>query len=1125
MPNSSNKAKKTKTSLRRQWKIEVPRDDPLKRHDKLKIDLMSGLDETTRENLLSANLVAAKGVRGVKGLAELRRAAQEKSSTIHGSIKGKTVAIAPTPGKSNWVQLGPTTIPNGQTYSNARVKVTGRVTAIIVDKTDPNIIYLGAAQGGVWKTIDGGNNWVPKSDNEVSLAIGALAMDPTNHQILYVGTGEGNFSGDSYYGNGVLKSLNGGDTWTLLGDKTFSGARFCRICINPGAPATLFAATSYGVYRSTDGGNNWTKMTSGIPSQYATDIVIDPNSPKTVYAAFWGNGVYKTSNAGDPTPTWTKLASGLPVSGFTRIALDISPSSPQTLYALIADSSYNVNMFYCTNNGGTSWSQISLPGGNIGGQGFYNLNVAVDPTTPDIVYLSGISLWKAVRNTANNTWMIMDIGLAFHPDNHALAFHPTNHLVIYAGSDGGIYKSNDGGATWSDTINEGPCITQFEFIDQHPVFDAVILGGTQDNGTEQFRNSPVFYHADDGDGGFCAIDPNKPNTMLSTYYDLSPKRSDQSGKLGTWTGVWNGLSGNSLFYPPMTLDQSNPNNAAIGGAKLFLDAAQGVGGWPTSVTLPGLNGLISAINYVNSNLIYVGTDGGQVYRLVKSGSIWTPTIISAMPLPSRFIWDVAAKPGDFNTVVLVMSGFGTAHVWKGSVPASGPATWTDISGTGSGRLPDIPANALVIEPSNPNTMYIATDVAVFRTTNGGTTWTQFSEGLPNSAVFDLRLHDATRLLRAAVHGRGIWERKLDVPAMPDVNIFVRDNLVDTGRSIPSPSGVVAPFEDTLHHINLGDMLWWWQCSDVKIDALEGTPPSYQMNASDVDYVAFESKLEHRNPQRGRINRVYVQVHNRGINPATNVTVKVMYADASAGLPSLPADFWKAFPGDSSDTTHWKPIGATKTIPALSSTEPAILEWDWSTPQDAADHSCLLVITDCPDDSIPVANKVFNIDNLVPNEKHVGLKNLHVVDAPPGTAYWTTFKFFGNPEIRHGIEISPLTASGWKMGIIFEKQIKRDDLGLKGIVAQKPTVDILAALRKRIGEETERFDVSKMYSLAKAAQGGKIEQLVLPNEGARVMLLLAPPARRAGEGSVSIIQRANGRIVGGSTFVLRKKVKR
>jgi hypothetical protein len=169
-------------------------------------------------------------------------------------------------------------------------------------------------------------------------------------------------------------------------------------------------------------------------------------------------------------------------------------------------------------------------------------------------------------------------------------------------------------------------------------------------------------------------------------------------------------------------------------------------------------------------------------------------------------------------------------------------------------MPDIPVNALAIEPGNPDIMYIATDVAVFRTTNGGTTWTQFSEGLPNCAVFDLRLHDSHRLLRAATHSRGLWERKLDTPAMPDVDIFVRDNLVDTGRSSPSPSGIVAPFEDPLQYVSLGDSLWWWQCADAKVDALEGSPLSYQMSVDDVDYVAFESKLAHRNPQRGNVNR-------------------------------------------------------------------------------------------------------------------------------------------------------------------------------------------------------------------------------------------------------------------------------
>jgi hypothetical protein len=216
-------------------------------------------------------------------------------------------------------------------------------------------------------------------------------------------------------------------------------------------------------------------------------------------------------------------------------------------------------------------------------------------------------------------------------------------------------------------------------------------------------------------------------------------------------------------------------------------------------------------------------------------------------------------------------------------------------------LPDIPVNALVIDPTPPhNTYYIATDVAVFRTTNGGTSWTQFSQGLPNCAVFDLRLHNPTRLLRAGTHGRGLWERRLDVASMPDVDLFFRDHMMATGRQTPTSFGV-ADFEDPLEYVSLGDPLWWWQCVDIKVDALEGAFPAYQMPVATVDYVAFESKLQHRNAQRGKINRVYVQVQT-GFTPGANVTVKLLYANASAGLP-LCRRISTAFPNNSSNTTN------------------------------------------------------------------------------------------------------------------------------------------------------------------------------------------------------------------------------
>ena len=370
----SSKSKKTakkaakKTYRKTSGKATPPPDDPLLRHEETTLDLKVNVDSQSAP-AASVSLIAETqkpiskkgpkktpttniegvyeaGERDVSQMCQLRLLALEQSRgmphidngapmLMAAAIAGAPQPVAPVAGVSNWVQLGPTAIPKGQTYGPSRVLVTGRITSIVVDPTAPNTIYCGAAQGGVWKSINGGISWVATSDNEVSLAIGALAMDPSNPLVVYAGLGEGNFSGDSYYGNGVLKTTNGGASWTVLATATFAGARFSRIAVTPGTSARLFAATGYGVFRSTNAGVNWSLMSSGTPAGgMATDVVIDPTTPTTVYAAFWGQGIYRCTNAGAATPTWTKLTSGLPAGGFTRISLGISPSNPQIVYAL-----------------------------------------------------------------------------------------------------------------------------------------------------------------------------------------------------------------------------------------------------------------------------------------------------------------------------------------------------------------------------------------------------------------------------------------------------------------------------------------------------------------------------------------------------------------------------------------------------------------------------------------------------------------------------------------------------------------------------------------------------------------------------------------------------------------------
>jgi photosystem II stability/assembly factor-like uncharacterized protein len=1111
------------------------------RHEHLEVNRVLGEPSPPR---------AAPGIRrqSAAGGTEpepLREAARRRIAALQGAgrlpqgpVKGAPQGVAslvPVSSGSNWVQLGPTAIPKGQTYSPYRVLVTGRVTAIVLHPNDPQTLYLGAAQGGVWKTTDGGKNWVARSDHEASLAIGALAMDPGNPKVLYAGTGEGNWSGSlassCYYGGGVLKTKDGGGTWALQNPGgVFTGNRFSRIAVKPGDPNTVFAATEYGLFRTQDGGSLWKLLKDKLPANTAaTDFVYHPTQWGMAYAAFRSDGIYKTFDTG---LTWQKLGGGLPAGGFERVALGISSSSPEIMFALMSNpdevNDYRVDQLWTTQDGGKTWSEIQLPIGGIGEYGWYNLCVEVDWATPDIVYLGATSVWKAIRS--EGMWSFTDVGFSIHADTHALVVAPSNHQMIFAGNDGGIYRSLDGGQSWSDVINEGPCITQMEYLSQHPTSDAVLFCGTQDNGTEQFRNSPVFYHADDGDGGYTAVDFKAPSRVLSTYFGNTPKRSIHGGTFGTWTSLSAGLVGIGMFYPPMALEDTNPDHVAFGTDRINLDSAQGTGQWLTKVLLPGIAGAVSAIHYASPSLIYAGTTLGEVYRLDKKANAWTAKAIHASPLPAKWVRDIVAHPDHLDSeVIVVLSGFGVPHVWKGHSDSSlvGTAQWTDQSQ----GLPDIPANALVIEKQfSFDIWYLGTDVGIFRREglfpffSPAEDWEPFSEGLPNCAVFDLRLHGPSRLLRAATHGRGVWERWLGGSIVPDVVLFERDHLMDTARSIPTPEPVTSTFEDPSQQVWLSSQLWHWMCADIKVDAPLGNPPVYQMSVSDVDYVAFESRLWNLEPQPGKVNRVYVQVHNRGIKPAPNAVVKLLWADASLALPPLPADFWASFPGNSANVAVWKPIGAAKTLPSVSPTEPAVLEWDWTPPANLPAHSSLLMIIDCPADPIPAAHKIFDVDKLVRTERRVGVRNVHLYTPPSdGGPHFLFFHLYAGSRRQQTVRILPATPGAGGLAFLLPKGAlptarRAGTPAPEGLRIEEVSAAALAALEKS-GERIESYDRDHLYRVEDPLRGGRLPSITVPKGGLRLAVQVSAAARSGEPSPLTIVQEEGEALVGGCTLIL------
>ena len=834
-----------------------------------------------------------------------------------------------------------------------------------------------------------------------------------------------------------------------------------------------------------------------------------------------------------PSPTFTKLTTGLPASSsITRIGLAQSPSSPARFFALMANASDAfLGLYRTTNATGTSW-ELCTNSATIELYGAFTNDVGVDPTTQDVVYVSGVEMYRCVRNAATGTWSVTNIGSNIHPDSHALGFHPTLNQTIYSGNDGGFYVSRDGGATWDDAPNEGLCLLQYEAVDNHGSSDAFMQCGTQDNGTQQYRNSPVHYHSADGDGGYCTVSKVNGNNVTHSYYGSTPNRSTIGGRFGSYSGVATGLNGAGLFYPPSAISPAS-ERVALGTTVLNIDDAMGTGGWPGSgVTLPGITGRVSAISFSSDTLIYCATTNGEVYRVARSGTTWTARALHAAPLPTgQWIWDVHSLPGSPDTIVVCFSGFGLVeHVWRGTVPATGTATWTAVS---SG-LPDVPMYALAF--GSATQWFVGTDIGVFRSTDAGASWSNYSQGLPNTAIYDLRLRDGSNLLRAATHGRGLWEVRVDGTTHPTVDIFVRDHVMDGGRA-PSGPSVPAGWEDATRFIALNDPCYWWQCADIKTDA----PPSWQLAPTEVNYLNFETKLVHEHPEKGNQNRVYVQVHNRGPLPASNVTVKIMTAGASAGLPDLPADFWTAWPNSAGDA-NWTPVGTPQVIATLEPLRPTVLQWDWTPGATADSHSCMLVVIDSPSDPVPASTKtVFDIAQLVTTEKRAGLKNLHLVNVLPSAIQPLPLHLHASRqrEARYRLQIPPVAADALRIDLLFSKTLSKRFPAAKlpkGLKASRLPAKDLAKLKDYVLKQELRredalkeflkvYDTTRQFSVAARSKGVELPLALKAGGQERIVLLARTGTLRATRGAVlakmTVVQATDrGTEVGGSTFVFR-----
>jgi photosystem II stability/assembly factor-like uncharacterized protein len=663
--------------------------------------------------------------------------------------------------------------------------IGGRVTALAV-VAGGSTIYLGSANGGVFRSNDAGVNWTSVFDRQSAFSIGALALDPTDPNTVYCGTGESNSAIDTYDGSGLYRTQDGGLNWQYLGLQ--ETRRIGRVAVDPSNPNRIFVAgmgtqfstnADRGLYRSEDGGLNWSKVLFVNDSTGCADVVINPAHPETVYCSTWERvrratyrrafgpdcGIWRSIDSGTH---WTRLSNGLPTptDSVGRIGLAIARSRPSVVYAQIIAGTiggYNGLGMYRTADGGATWVRRDAGGftGIFGGFGWYFGDMAVDPTNPDKIYAMGVDL---IRSTDGGV-SYGSILHSAHVDQHVLWIDPANPNRMYLGNDGGFWSSTSGGSSWTHALTLD--ISQFYGGAIDPTNPARLLGGTQDNNTVLTTGSPTAWTSILGGDGFqCLVDPTNPAVLIGEWQNCcgnqGPSRSTNSGS--SWALPF-GITTTDRFnwMTPLVMNPKNHNIILTGSQRVYRSTNNGMSygiisgdlttNNPTALIVYSTITTLD-ISAADTSIYYAGTDDGKVWRSTDRGAIWTD-ITAGLPL--RWVTRVTADPVDAQVVYVTLSGFSAdesiARVYRSVDKGS---SWVPIAG----NLPDIPINDLVVDPDDTQRLYVATDLGVYWTPDLGVAWAPLGSGLPFTAVFDLTLHAPSRTLVAATHGRSQW--KLDL---------------------------------------------------------------------------------------------------------------------------------------------------------------------------------------------------------------------------------------------------------------------------------------------------------------------------------------------------------------------------
>ncbi len=730
---------------------------------------------------------------------------------------------------SNWTFIGPSQVPGNGGGA-------GRINCLAFHPTDPNTLFVGTACGGLWKSTDGGSTWTSNTDLLPSLSISEIIIDSADPNIMYIATGDKygiywQYETIGHYSAGVMKSTDGGATWNQMGlNYTQNNITIIqRLIMSPANHNILHAATNNGIYKSLDAGVTWTNQLTGK----FYDIEYCPTNSNIVYTGD-STGFEQSTDGG---ASWNYI-SGVTSTGRTSISVTTADSSVVYIWS-------EGGGLYYSSNFGVTFTQRTDPLSVTNAYGYYDCVLDISPLNKNILLAGGLIV--ALSTDGGNTWNAISdwgtwpAGNYVHADNHDLKFAPASSQIIYSLNDGGIFKSTDQGATWTDLSN-GLDIKQYYRLGCSYLTPGLIYAGAQDNGTDRVTGA-TSNQVMGADGEECLVDFTNDNIVFASSQSGYFSKSTDGGNTFTPLTAYG-----SDWTSPIIMDPNDHNKMYLGANDVEGSTDNG-GTWnPISGSLDGNAVYSLEVSNSNGNYIYAATFG-NIFRTTNGGASWN-NITGTLPVANAAIDGIAVNGNNPDAFWVVFSGYAAGE--KVFYTSNGGSTWTNVSGT----LPNIPVNCIEYQNNSNDLLYIGTDFGVFYTDATQSDWIPYNTGMPNVIIDELEIHYPTSKLRAATYGRGLWESDLQTSTLLTLDAGVSTVLAPPSQTCDS---LITPIvrirnygTDTLHTVTLhyhidaqADQIYNWLGTLPALGIADITLPTYTLSGGVHNFYSYTA-----NPNSG-----------------------------------------------------------------------------------------------------------------------------------------------------------------------------------------------------------------------------------------------------------------------------------